>query len=46
MDAQGQVVLKFTETQSIPVGHLPKRIYYLQMSSAKLGTVTEKVVIQ
>ncbi|WP_417265686.1 T9SS type A sorting domain-containing protein [Brumimicrobium sp.] len=46
MNAQGQVVLKFTETQSIPVGHLPKGVYYLQMSSAKLGTVTEKVVIQ
>lgn len=46
MNAQGQVVLKFTEAQSIPVGHLPKGVYYLQMSSAKLGTVTEKVVIQ
>ncbi|HLV41384.1 MAG TPA: T9SS type A sorting domain-containing protein [Brumimicrobium sp.] len=46
MNAQGQVVLKFDEAQTIQVGHLPQGVYYLHISTSNSDRVIKKVVIQ
>ncbi|PWH82248.1 T9SS type A sorting domain-containing protein [Brumimicrobium oceani] len=43
MNAQGQIVLKLNNENTIHIGNLPKGVYYLQLSGA-FGVTTEKIV--